>query len=818
MSYFGVDLTSLSQAAQSTLNSAQSSFESSVSSFEKSTVGSNLQNIFALDNLQDGEGKEAEGSSIEKLIEQPAHEKEPPRDKSATQNPSKPFSSPNVAAALTEELHGVRGELSRRAAECESLQRQLLERTQSLSAEQSQSAGLRAEIKSLLEDKQSLQERLEDEIKMSKRSLADVEERCANSRAEIEALTSSLAAAKVDLAAAAAIATAKNEEAQSPSPSPGDGKGKGKGKGGGNGGGPSGDGGLQKAQATVKQLQAGLTASEAKKTALEEKLEALRAQLREFEDSNTSLERKGKRTEEELEASKREAQAVAEGLNARLASLATQASARDAEKSKMAADLSAKLAALEETEKDRDASKAALDKSRAEAASIKNEMLEIRSGSAAKDTAIEDLQGKLKALTEKTKDVMKKYAETKAKSQLVEEGAQIDSQKALQAKESELLSLRLKLENSERVVGDQRAMATELADRFSDTQRELSRAKVSLEENALLVSELQRELQQAISATSGLASEATATQQKLEEEEKKVAKLTEKSAVLVAEWEAKLSAATKSHALKTAELQLENESLLLRLKSEDETATALEEYKKRAQVALRKANETSSSLVAEIAEKKKLMDDCAGRLAEAESELGKSRQALLAKAEELSAAKIQADSLQQRLDRGQAESDVLGKELAAEKESTASLTARLAEATAVLSSSSDEKRAQQTASLDNQKEETDQVDQEGDEILEEKSVLGQQQPASPLPVSSWAVAAASSLRDELFPSLTTPAPSARRPSSETPPGPCDDAVQVDGGLTLQVKGGSSDQLYYVNRVRAPRTQHTHTRTINSFTN
>ena len=800
MSYFGVDLSSLSQAAsqaaQSTLNSAQSSFESTVSSFEKTSVGSNLQNIFALDNLQQqGEGKEVEEGGSGKAIGA-AHEQEARGGKTGKQ--SEPVSSTDVAAALTEELRGVRGELLKRETECESLQRQLSERTNALSAEQSQSAGLRAEIKSLLADKQALQERIEDEVKMSQRNLADVEERCANSRAEIETLTASFAAAKADLAAAA-IAAAKKEEAQSaspsPSPSPSPSGGKGKGKGGGGGGGAE-------AAAAAKQLQASLTASETKRTALEEKLEALRAQLREFEDSNTSLERKGKRAEEELEAGKRETQAVVEGLNARLATLTAQAGARDAEISKMAAELSAKLAALGEVEKDRDASQAALDKSRADAAAVHNEMLEIRSGSAAKDAAIEDLQGKLKSLTEKTKDVMKKYAETKAKSQMVEEGAQVDSQKALQAKESELLSLRLKLENSERVVGDQRAMATELADRFSDTQRELSRAKVSLEENALLVGELQRELQQAISATSGLASEATATQQKLEEEEKKVAKLTEKSASLVAEWEAKLSASNKSHAQKIAELQLEKESLLLRVKSEDETATALDEYKKRAQVALRKANETSSALAAEVAEKKMLMDDCAARLAEVESELVESRRVLQAKTEELSTAKIQADSLQQLLDKGQAERDVLDKELSAEKESTACLTARLADVTATLNSPRDEGKREQQAVSAQMEEQAEQAVQEEDDIfVVENAVQSQQQAASPFPVSSWAVAAASSLRDEPLPSFATPSPSARRPSSETSPGPGDETPQVDAGLTLQVKGASSDQLYYVNRVR-----------------
>ena len=37
----------------------------------------------------------------------------------------------------------------------------------------------------------------------------------------------------------------------------------------------------------------------------------------------------------------------------------------------------------------------------------------------------------------------------------------------------------MKLENTERGLGDQRAMALELAERYGDTQRELGRAKAA---------------------------------------------------------------------------------------------------------------------------------------------------------------------------------------------------------------------------------------------------------------------------------------------------------------------------------------------------
>jgi hypothetical protein len=39
----------------------------------------------------------------------------------------------------------------------------------------------------------------------------------------------------------------------------------------------------------------------------------------------------------------------------------------------------------------------------------------------------------------------------------------------------------MKLENTERALGDQRAMAGELAERYGEAQRELSRAKAAIQ-------------------------------------------------------------------------------------------------------------------------------------------------------------------------------------------------------------------------------------------------------------------------------------------------------------------------------------------------
>lgn len=46
----------------------------------------------------------------------------------------------------------------------------------------------------------------------------------------------------------------------------------------------------------------------------------------------------------------------------------------------------------------------------------------------------------------------------------------------------------MKLENTERALGDQRAMAGELAERYGETQRELSRSKSAIQVDTSYIS------------------------------------------------------------------------------------------------------------------------------------------------------------------------------------------------------------------------------------------------------------------------------------------------------------------------------------------
>ena len=222
---------------------------------------------------------------------------------------------------------------------------------------------------------------------------------------------------------------------------------------------------------------------------------------------------------------------------------------------------------------------------KAKAAVATTERDDARSSLAGKEDTVTELQGKLTHLAEKLKDVMKKYAEAKASLQSVEQG-----------KESELMSLRLKLENAERGTGDQRAMAAELADRYGETQRELSRAKTAVQEHLLTIESLQRDLRTSEENAAIVAQEKASALDKLQQEEDARAALERR----------------------VGELMDERESVEDKLRSGEDSAKVLEEYKKRAQLALKKANTASSQAAAEVGEMRRSMEEAQARAVDAE--------------------------------------------------------------------------------------------------------------------------------------------------------------------------------------------------------
>lgn len=82
-------------------------------------------------------------------------------------------------------------------------------------------------------------------------------------------------------------------------------------------------------------------------------------------------------------------------------------------------------------------------------------------------TELRDSELKLKTLVDRTKDLMQKYAEQKAVNTKLENEKlnAVSIASAASSKESELLSLRLKLENMERSSSDYKVKTTELAER-----------------------------------------------------------------------------------------------------------------------------------------------------------------------------------------------------------------------------------------------------------------------------------------------------------------------------------------------------------------
>lgn len=831
-------------AASEAAAAASNSVSAAAAAAEKSATSANLHNLFSLDNLQTEAEFGADGAIIPPSDEDSSH-KSKSAELQVKNKPVKSSNASSTVEMekleakqkeLVEELQNYKAMYTTKDNECQKLQLQVNEGNQLLESKQSESAALksqlsdanealqsekeavltlRTELKESHMQQQSAQEKFEDEMLQSRRQFADLQEQFAISSAEstakIDSLQRSVHAALTEDHSASARSkeedsTVSSASTSSPSPDA-SGKGKGKGKGKGRGGTTASTGAGNGAPApapapatapapapaadspVLVQLRTDLASSESKRSALEEKLESLRVQLREMEDKNTAAVRKCKRIEEQLASAQATNESSSSSLTTRISSLANDLAEKNTELAKvqgqlteLRAEVAVKAKAVTELEATAEAKTKAIENSKSQTSSLQAELVEAQSAIVLKDTTIADLQSKLSGLTDKTKDLMKKYADSKTKIQGLEqaEGSKAsDSQKTLQGKESELLSLRLKLENLERSAGDQRALSAELADRYGETQRELTRAKNTIAEQMLQIQELQKELEGAVSATSGLATDAAAAQEKVDEEKAKVAKLQEKNVALLMEWQGKMAEATKTHATKVTELKLENETLLMRLKSEDESGKALEEYKKRAQVALKKANSSKAALDAEILEKQKVVDDALARLAEAEASSSRSLEVQQAQTEALGNTQRHLEELQKKFDFSLAEKATLERALELEKQNSKDLSEQY---DTLVSASNQPARKPETFS----ESPTDQQEQESKEDAAQNE--SRAAPATP----SWAVAAAAA--------HATPLPTAKPQAPSTPSSPSlampssvapvEESIRIDDGLALQAKGPS----------------------------
>ena len=222
------------------------------------------------------------------------------------------------------------------------------------------------------------------------------------------------------------------------------------------------------------------------------------------------------------------------------------------------------------------------------------------------------LQTKLTHVAEKMKDVMRRYAEAKASLKSLE-----------QDKESEFMSLRLKLENAERGTGDQRAMASELAERYGDVQRELSRTKTSIQGHLLTIESLQTDKK---------------------ETDETFADVTEKYTNALEQIRI-ATEARKDHERRVRELLEERERIEDKLRSDEDSAKVLEEYKKRAQLALKNANSASALAAAEVAELKRAKDEAYARANQVEEALLNSEERCKTLQSDLEKVQIQGSQL-----------------------------------------------------------------------------------------------------------------------------------------------------------------------------
>ena len=825
MSWGSWDVPDLGKLAQSAslmateaAAAASTSMKDAAAAAERSGA---LQNFFNLDNLQTEASVGIDGAIIPSPPSSFPADAPVPKPLKAEGNAKSP--SKKEVVAVSESVRD-EGAMEKRLEElscvCTSLQAQLAESNEKLNAEKKVSVEAKAAAERLKAEKLSAVEKGEDDLLKANRKCADLQDELAEACSKVKTLESDLAvmqgelAAKAELlreATLAAAAVLHGNSAGPPTPEPPTST-KGKGKGGKGLKSPA-AGTLAVTTASaedspaMKKLTSDLAEAESKLVEKVQQIDDIRSQLRRAEDLNTAAERKAKKTQEQLVEELATARSEIGILSSRIEQLTSE----------LAENASELLKAKEKFASDK--------KNKAALLSAQNEVAEAKKSEASKEATVQDLQGKVSGLTEKMKELMKKYAEAKTKAQSLEEAEGSSSaqmQKTVQTKDSELLSLRLKLENSERVVADQRAIAAELTERYGETQRELTRSKNTVAEHVLQIEELQRELQGAVTATSSLAAEAMNAQEKAEAEQKMVAQLKQEKASLATEWAAKLDRATSSFEAKLADLQREQDSLQVRLKSEDETAKALEEYKKRAQVALKKANATSSTMTAEIAEKQKALDDAIARTGELEAMAGTART-------ELREAQGRVGELEQGYAALMQQIAVLNSALEAEREKAAQACAEQLIAEAKLKELEEE--AERAAGVVKgfpqsptgkvhvvmaEQTDADSSSSKGQFLgPSQTQTLGDFRSAEP----SWAVAASaanakSKLRSSYTPSLADAPPRGfldTNSSSATEQGQglereqlqsVEDSVQIDEGVTLQVRPPSTEQLFYVNKLHS----------------
>jgi len=152
------------------------------------------------------------------------------------------------------------------------------------------------------------------------------------------------------------------------------------------------------------------------------------------------------------------------------------------------------------------------------------------------------------------------------------------------------LGLRLKMENAERSGSDTRLKVSELAERYGEAQREITRLRSVVEERLAEATILTELRDQGAAALVTCEAQREDLAQRLHQLEEQAATQVDSHERSLRELKAELSAQKGMAEEQLAQLRAEVEAAHGRLRLEEDSAGNLDNYKKRAQLALKKVH------------------------------------------------------------------------------------------------------------------------------------------------------------------------------------------------------------------------------------
>jgi chromosome segregation ATPase len=266
-------------------------------------------------------------------------------------------------------------------------------------------------------------------------------------------------------------------------------------------------------------------------------------------------------------------------------------------------------------------------------------------------------QTKLKQLSEKMRDVVKKYADTKTladtlqqeHSSLTQTLTQLRTEQTQAATkhESECVALKLKLENAENAIHDAKIKRSKDEETISALTRDIARHKQRADESEMSGQYLEEECSQLRTQVRTLAAEKETVTESLAQAQGQVHTLTQQLSAHTQE--SKQQADTQSAALRQqlTDAHTQVQALQAQLEAEQANNKLFEDYKKRAQLALKTANQSTNTASTELMKVQALLDEATHKLADSEARCQALEQSYEAKIQSLtqSLEQVQADHL-----------------------------------------------------------------------------------------------------------------------------------------------------------------------------